>query len=368
MQIDQAIRRLWLAIKGRMAKLSAALRAMRPPKFRAPKVNGIDPGAAAGKAGGRIGTWISGRLAALGIGGKLGILGAGIALLVLYYVVGAFLMSKVDADLAFAPNAADAPEGASQAVAAAAALLDRELPRWVPNDPAVKPTVILHNMPNFQRGMLKTFQRFTIELNDQLGRTRGSSPIDPDLEKAAGDIRYPPDRWVWNADRWWALTVTTEDSYRHAAKELKAYNSRLAAHQATFDPRADNLRMTLDGFANDLGATSAAIDEFVAETAGFPLNYEAADLFYRAKGQMYACYMILKGLGADGAQVLREKNVETVYQQMLEAFEAGVKLKPFLVLNGSRDGSVFPNHLTTIGFYLLQARTRLREITSVLQA
>lgn len=367
MQIDQAIRRLWMAIKGRAAKLSAALRRLRPPKFRAPKVEELNPGAAVGRAGGRLGAWLGERFAALGLGSKFGLLGALIALLVLYYVVGAFLMSKVDADLAFAPPAAEAPEGASQSVAMAAALLERELPRWVPNDPIVKPTVILHNMPNFQRGMLKALQRFTIELNDQLGRTRGSSPIDPDLEKAAGDIRYPPDRWIWNADRWWALSLTTEDSYRRAVKELKAYNARLAANRAAFDPRADNLRATLDGFANDLGATSAAIDEFVAKTAGFPLNYDAAHLFYRAKGQMYACYMILKSLGADSAQVLREKNVEAVYQQMLEAFEAGVKLKPFLVLNGSRDGSMFPNHLTTIGFYLLQARTRLREITSVLQ-
>lgn len=365
MQIDQVIRRLWQAIKGRFARFSAALKRARAPKFRAPNIEGLHPGAAIGNAGGRLGGWIRDRFAGLGLGGKFGLLGALIVFLVLYYVVGAFLMSKIDADTGFAPPAV--PVGASQSVAVAAALIDREVPRWVPNDPVYKPSVILHNMPNFQRGMLKAFQRFTIELNDQLGRTRGSSPIDPDLEAAAGDIRYPADRWIWNADRWWAITQTTEDSYRRAAKELKAYNARLAAHQATFDPRADNLRATLDGFANDLGATSAAIDEFVGKTAGFPLNYEAAHLFYRTKGQMYASYMILKGLGADTDLVLKERNVDPIYQQMLESFEAGVKLEPFLVLNGTRDGSVFPNHLTTIGFYLLQARTRLREITSVLQ-
>ena len=365
MQIDQVIRRLWQAIKGRLAKFSAALKRARPPQFRAPKIEGLNPGAAAGQAAGRFGDWLGERFAALGIVSKLGLLGAAIALLVVYYVAGAFLMSKVDADTGVAPPAV--PAGASQSVAVAAALIDREMPRWVPNDPIYKPSVILHNMPNFQRGMLKAFQRFTIELNDQLGRTRGSSPIDPDLERAAGDIRYPVDRWIWNADRWWAFTQTTEDSYRRAAKALKSYNARLASARATFDPRADNLRAVLDGFANDLGATSAAIDEFVGKTAGFPLNYEAAHLFYRTKGQMYACYMILKGLGADTALVLKERNADPIYQQMLESFEAGVKLEPFLVLNGTRDGSVFPNHLTTIGFYLLQARTRLREITSVLQ-
>jgi hypothetical protein len=367
MQIDQAIRRLWQGVKRRLANLSASIKRARMPNLRAPKIEGLNPGAAIGNLGGRLGGWIGERFASLGLGSKLGIFGAAIAFLVLYYVVGAFLMSKIDADTGFAPPATETPAASSQSVAIAAALLDREMPRWVPNDPVYKPSVVLHNMPNFQRGMLKAFQRFTIELNDQLGRTRGSSPIDPDLEKAAGDIRYPADRWIWNADRWWAISLTTEDSYRRAAKELKAYNRRLAANQATFDPRADNLRATLDGFANDLGATSAAIDEFVTKNAGFPLNYAAAHLFYRAKGQMYACYMILKGLKADTSAVLKERNVEAIYDQMLKAFEQGVELSPFLVLNGTRDGSLFPNHLVIIGFSLLQARTRLREITSVLQ-
>jgi hypothetical protein len=359
MQFDQTIRRLVQSLRRRLSGLFAAVRRVRVPRLRAPRPDWARPGAIFGKLGDL--------LPGISFRGNLALVGGVVVLLIGYYVLGAYLSSTVDADLSFAPQAADAPPGASRSVAITAALLDREMPRWVPNDPIYKPSVMLHNMPNFQRGMLKAFQRFTIELNDQLGRTRGSSPIDTDLERAAGDIRYPADRWLWNADRWWALALTTEDSYRRAAKELKSYNRRLAANQATFDPRADNLRATLDGFANDLGATSAAIDEFVTRNAGFPLNYEAAHLFYRAKGQMYACYMILKGLRADTSVVLKERNVEPVYDQMLEAFAQGVELRPFLVLNGTRDGSVFPNHLTTIGFSLLQARTRLREITSVLQ-
>jgi len=299
------------------------------------------------------------------LGGALRIILIAIPLILIYYIFGAFLMSKVDADLKFQPPAAD--QGGSKAVAITAALIDRETKRWVPNDPFYKPSYILHNMPSFQHGMLDSFRRFTISLNDQLGRTRGSSPADPDLELAAGDIRYAANRWIWNADRWWAINLTAEESYRRAAKELRSYNKRLAAGQATFDSRTDNLKATLDGFANDLGATSAAINDLVGKTAGWPWNVQAAELFYRAQGELYGCYMILSGLRSDAAQVLKEKNLDPVYDQMLQSLADGVKLHPWLILNGSPDSQIFPNHLMIEGFYLLQARTRLREITTILQ-
>jgi Uncharacterized protein conserved in bacteria (DUF2333) len=300
-----------------------------------------------------------------GIRGALGIALIALLLIGCYYIFGAYLMSKVDTDLKFQPPAID--QGGSQAVAMTAALIDREANRWVPNDPIYKPSYILHNMPSFQRGMLDVFQRFTISLNDQLGRTRGSSPADSDLELAAGDIRYGADRWVWNADRWWAINLTAEDYYRRAAKELRSYNKRVAAGQAAFDPRTDNLKATLDGFANDLGATSAAIDEFVSKQAGWPLNVQAAEVFYRTQGELYGCYMILSGLRSDASQVLKQKNLDLGYAQMLQSLADGARLHPFLILNASPDSQIFPNHLMMEGFYLLLARTRLREITTILQ-
>jgi hypothetical protein len=360
MQFDQTIRRLVQSLRRQLSRLGAAARRVRFRMPRVPRFNLVRPGAILERLGGLF--------SGLRLRGSLALIGVVVILLVFYYILGAYLSSKVDADLSFAPQAADAPAGASQSIAITAALIEREMPRWVPNDPFYKPTFILHNMPNFQRGMLKAFQRFTIELNDQLGRTRGSSPTDPDLEKAAGDIRYGAERWIWNRDRWWAINLTAEDSYRRAAKALRAYNLRLAQGQATFDARADNLKETLDGMANDLGGTSATIDEYVAQKAGFPWNVEASNLFYRAKGQLYAFYMILKALRTDVAEVLKEKNLEPAYAQMLGSFAAGLKLDPLLVLNGSPDTQFFPNHLVIEGFYLLRARTQLREITSILQA
>lgn len=366
MQIDQAIRRLLLGLRERIAAVFRGIRFRLPriqmPKFAMPRASSFKWQGAGGIFG-----WLGGTLGELGLRGNLSVVAGVVALVVLYYVGGAWLSSKIDTDPKFQAPAEELQPGASHAVAITAALIDREAERWVPNDPFYKPSFILHNMPNFQRGMLQAFQRFTIELNDQLGRTRGSSPTDPDLEKAAGDIRYSADRWIWNMDRWWAINLTAEQSYRRASKELRAYNRRLAAGQATFDHRADNLKETLDGIANDLGSTSAAIEQFVQTSRGFPFNVDAARLFYRAKGQLYAFSMILKELRVDVADVLKEKNLEPTYAQMLDSFAQAVQLNPAFVLNGDPD-SFFPNHLSSEGFYLLRARTQLSEITAILQA
>eukprot|EP01034_Spumella_vulgaris_P004887 gene4887-6236_t len=42
------------------------------------------------------------------------------------------------------------------------------------------------------------------------------------------------------------------------------------------------------------------------------------------------------------------------------------QLDPWVVWNGYPDALLFPNHLLAQGFYLLRARTQLREITNIL--
>jgi len=50
------------------------------------------------------------------------------------------------------------------------------------------------------------------------------------------------------------------------------------------------------------------------------------------------------------------------------ASEDGIaaQLDPWVVWNGYPDALLIPNHLLAQGFYLLRARTQLREITNIL--
>ena len=51
---------------------------------------------------------------------------------------------------------------------------------------------------------------------------------------------------------------------------------------------------------------------------------------------------------------------------MLDSLRQAAVLNPLVVVNGAPDGLYFPSHLAVQGFYLLRARTQLREIGSIL--
>jgi hypothetical protein len=291
----------------------------------------------------------------------------GAGFLALYYFGGAFLMNTVDDNINFKPQTATRP-GTSAAVAMVVALIDREVGQhgWAANDPFFKPTAILDNMPNYQQGMVAALARFGFELTDQLGRTRGSSQADADLQEASGLLQYSGDKWFWDPSVSLLPTASSEQQYRKAARALKTYNDNLASGTATFERRSDNLLATLDRIALDLGSSSAAIDSHVSERAGFALNRTADDIYYSVKGQMYGYHMILRALGEDFAEVIAERSLQKPWAQMLASFEHAASQEPGIIMNGHPDAQAVPCHLCGQGFYLLRARTQLREITNIL--
>ena len=287
-------------------------------------------------------------------------------LLVVYYFGGMLWLHEIDDDPGFALQST-APEGGSRAVAVAADLVDREINthRWVANDPFFMPGSLLDNMPEYQQGIVTAISRFSLELADQIARTRGSSQVDPDLDRAAGLLRYPGTIWIFDFRTSWAPTASSEQQYRQALAALRSYNERLSQGQAVFETRADNLLATLDRIAADLGSSSAAIDRHLA-ASGFWPDFAADNLFYASKGRLYAYFLLLRAMEADFANVLRERQLSGAWNQTLDCFRAAATLQPWVVVNGAPDGQLMPNHLTAQGFFLLRARTQLREISNIL--
>jgi len=287
--------------------------------------------------------------------------------LLLYYPLGAFMTHKVDDNASFEIQGEFLP-GQSRAVAITADLIDREVNEngWVANNPFFMPASILDNMPNFQKGVIAALARFSFELTDQLGRTRGSSEADADLQSAAGLLQYPGDVWVWDPTTSLAPTATSEAQYRRAMRALRNYNSRLAAGDATFQKRADNLLATLDRIALDLGSTSAVLDRHVVEESGFPIDTSADDLFYFTKGQVYGYYMILRELRRDFDTLIVEKELTEPWDELMASMRQTIDLRPWVVIDGAPDAQFFASHLASQGFYLLRARTQMREITNIL--
>lgn len=289
-------------------------------------------------------------------------------LVILYYPLGMALIHVIDDDGDYGLEFGTKSEKRSAAVDVAVALIDREVNQhsWISNDPFFKPGAALDNMSNYQQGIISAIARFSFELVDQLGRTRGSSKADPDLQEVSGLLQYPGDKWFMDFSTSLLPVSTSEAQYRRAKVLLEKYNDRLEKGEAIFERRADNLLATLDRIALDLGASSAAIDQRIEDRFACVLDTNADDLFYHVKGQAYAYSQILKGLRRDFTDVIATRDLKTTWDEMRKSMDSVVALDPSIVSNCDADGFFFQNHLASEGFYLLRARTQLKEITNIL--
>ena len=308
---------------------------------------------------GRLATWF-GRLKV--------VIGLLLAFVCLWFGIGYWAYYRIGDDPAFVTPAPIA--GGSRTVDMAAALIERETDThaWQPNDPVFMPNGLLIHPSAFQTGMQGAIARFSIEFEDQIGRTRGSSAADPDLTRARGLLNFPPDVWYFDFSKSLLPSVTSEQNYRAGRQALLAYNQRVAAKGATFDVRTNSLARTLERIGLDLGAQSALIDQHLRETGLWPIHFDADRLFYQVKGRLYAYHMLLRELGLDFQPVIQPKNnLQNVWDQLMDTFnEAGV-MRPIWVIDGPPRGTLFASHLAIQGFYVKRVVLQLKEMEQVLR-
>lgn len=289
-------------------------------------------------------------------------------LLLVFYPVGMLLNHQINDSVDFTLAEEELIPGGSRAVAMSIALIEREVEQtgWVANKPFPFPSSLLDNMPNFQIGLMYAMSRFSIEMTDELGRSRGSSQVDPDLDKASGLLKYDGRIWIWDPSTSLLPTASADRQYIAGKNALISYNRRLAQDQAVFDRRADNLIAFLDRVGADLGSSSASLDlRANASSAGW-FDLAADDVFYATKGRLYGYYMILRELGIDYQETINEKRVGVVWQKMLDNLRTAAEMDPLIISNGYNDGLFMPSHLAVQGFYLLRARTQLKEVANIL--
>lgn len=295
------------------------------------------------------------------------LLGA-LALLIalVYYPVGMVWVHEIDDS----PDYAIDPfriENGSESVATAIALVDREINKnhWTPSDPFFYPGAALVRMPAFQRGIMASIARFTIELSDQIARTRGSSGADEDVQKANGLFNYSPYVWMFDPSTSWLPTASSATQYRSGMEALVRYNKRLSEGSAIFEKRSDNLLEALNRMAADLGSSSSDISHYIEGSPKSSFG-SAGELFYFTKGRMYGNYMLLKALEKDFAVVIDERQLRPAWSNMLATLREGMSFGHFFTLNFHPDSMLLGNHLASQGFYLVRARTQMREITDIL--
>ena len=173
-------------------------------------------------------------------------------------------------------------------------------------------TPFLDNKASFQRGVNAVVRRTSAELVDTIGRVRGTSGNNSDLQKARGNLQF------------------------------------------------------VDHIANDLGSTADILANRAADHSYGWLDTRADDRFWFAYGQLYATYGILSAAGADFQQVIAERNVGTLWTGTITQLQAALRIQPAIISNGPEDSSFMPSHLATMGFHILRVRSSLVEIRTVL--
>jgi hypothetical protein len=224
-------------------------------------------------------------------------------------------------------------------------------------------TPFFDNKAAFQLGINQVMRRTTTELVDTLGRARGTSRIDQNLQDARTALAWDEDAWYIGLR---GPTRPTPSVYRDAIRKLRAYNSSLTQCQVTFDARADNLLLFLDRIAGDMGSTSDILRGQIEYSDAGWFDPRADDRFWFAYGQLYAYYGILTAARSDFSAVVRERNITVLWETLTTQMRDALNMQPWLISNGNESSFIFPSHLATMGFNLLRARSQIVEIRSVL--
>lgn len=226
-------------------------------------------------------------------------------------------------------------------------------------------TPFFDNKAAFQRGVNQALRRTTVEFVDTLGRVRGTSQVDGNLQDARGALQFDEYTWYFGINPFGPKTPTPS-FYRSAIADLTVFNDRLSKCEATYDARADNLVQFIDRIASDVGSTSAILrDRSENYNAGW-FDVRADDRFWFSYGQLYGYYGILKATREDFRDVVAQRNLAEVWDDMDEQLAAALKIQPLIISNGNESGWIMPTHLATMGFYVLRFRSNLVEIRSIL--
>ncbi len=227
-----------------------------------------------------------------------------------------------------------------------------------------KNTPWMDNKAAFQLGMNQVMRRTTTELVDRLGRVRGSTQFDANLQNARNSMSWDEEAWYIGLR---GPTRPTPDVYREAVGNLRAFNNDLAACRVTFESRADNLQQFLERITSDMDSTASILrGQIELSDAGW-FDPRADDRFWLTYGQLYAYHGILKAVRKDFSKIIVERNLGNIWDIMESQLRQSLDVRPWIISNGNESSAFFPSHLATMGFNLLRTRTQLTEISDVLE-
>lgn len=284
------------------------------------------------------------------------LLGGVFAFLVLYYPAGAILTHQIDDDPFF--MAKREKTETPKMPATLYSLIDREINRhvWTPNLPFFFPSSVLDNMPSYQLGMINAVYKTTQTLSRE-------NPEAEELARAAEYLGATGTKWYVSN---WKPSVSANRQYQKARIALMTYEKQLDANEAVFNTDKQALDAVLSTLSGLLNESAQKIDRQVRKYEKRPVDLRADNVFYRAKGNAYVVYLMLRDLKEDFKDEMKNKELARYWTSAIDSLERMLNIRPFFIVNGEPETQFLPNHLLNLGFYIADADAQIRRMLMVL--
>lgn len=251
---------------------------------------------------------------------------------------------------------------------------------YLSND-VTPPGLWLDNMPAWEYGVIIQVRDASKAMREVFSRSQSQSREDEDLAMAESRFNFNNDSWIMPA---------TESQYREGVRYTRRYLDRLtgiADEGAEFYTRSDNLRDWLEWVETRLGNLSQHLSASVGQRRlntdlpvriGEPVDQDSGevqvktpwtqldDVYYEARGSVWALIHLLKAAEIEFADVLDDKNARASLGQIIRELEATQRpLMSPMVLNGSGFG-LLANHSLVAASYIARANAALIDLRQLL--
>lgn len=238
----------------------------------------------------------------------------------------------------------------------------------------LSPAVVVDNLPSWEFGVVTELRDTARALRNDFSRSQSQSPEDPDVAIADAQFHFDHAHWILPA---------TEQEY---AKGIAALERFLASLNAAgkqpygFHVRADNLNFYLATVEKRLGAYSHRLARNVSHWSlarlfggGNPAEWQDStswwdvdNVFFEARGYVWALLHTLRGVEQDFASVLKDKEAVLPMRMIIEKLEKTQEpiFSP-MIFSSSGFGMV-TNHSLVMSSYISRANAAVIDLRKLL--
>jgi hypothetical protein len=245
------------------------------------------------------------------------------------------------------------------------------------------PFSLLDNMPSWEYGVLTELRDTVRAMRNDFGRAQSQSVEDRDLVAADAQFHFSPNSW---------MLPSSENEYHRGVEALGRYFDRITDDRpgnARFFARADNLNFYLATVEKRLGNVSQrlsasarlpafdsraepdTVDESV-QPGGTVIGlgevswWEADNIFFEARGYLWALVHTLKALEQEFAPLLASKQATVPMHEIILKLElAQQRIWSPVILTNSGFG-VLTNHSLVLASYLSRANAAIIDLRTLL--